>query len=286
MTRLALAITLIAAVLTASAWAQEAAPPPPAADAVPEQPAADAASDEADQADDAEPEQGLWIVEHLKSGGKTVWVQVALSILGLGVGIERLVNLRRGTVVPHGLAEKADRLWRSGQFAELDKLARQDKSVLGQVIGTIVQHRTLPAEQVSMLAGDVASREMRRHIQKCYPIAIVATLEPLLGLFGTVVGMIAAFDVVALAGSMGNPAILADSIAVALITTEVGLAIAIPALFLYHYLKGRASVLGIVLEETASDLVTAWKIAATPAPAAGSAAAVSGTSVGAAPTAK
>lgn len=262
---------LLLALAARMALAQESPASPAASEDA--QAASIAEGDEASDgsAPDAEAQadepRGPWLIEHLKAGGTVTVIQLVLSVVGLGVLIERLIHLRRGRIVPDKLPEQADKLWRAGKYDELNRLAANDGSVLGQVIQTIVKHRHLPAEQVSMLAGDVASREMRRHLQKCYGLAIVATLAPLLGLLGTVIGMIEAFEAVSIAGSMGDPSILADSISKALITTEVGLAIAIPALFAYHVLKSRASVLGTLLEEDASDLVAEWKMTG-PSPAA------------------
>ena len=199
--------------------------------------------------------QGPWIIEHLKAGGMTTVVQVIISIIGLGVVIERLVHLRRGAILPARLLRDAQQMVEGRRFDDLEKRLEGDRSILGEVLGAALRHRAGGTAAMSASAGDVASRELRRQSQKCYPIAIVATIEPLLGLFGTVVGMIEAFGVVAVAGAMGNPSILADSISKALITTEVGLAISMPALVIYHYLKGRIGIIGVEMEEAVTDLV-------------------------------
>ena len=109
-----------------------------------------------------------------------------------------------------------------------------------------------------MLAGDLAGRDMRRHLQRAYPIAVVATLSPLLGLLGTVVGMIESFEIVAIAGSLGDASLMAGSISKALVTTAGGLVIAIPALGLYHLFKSRTQGLTMQLEGEVHELLTAW----------------------------
>ena len=76
---------------------------------------------------------------------------------------------------------------------------------------------------VSRLAGEVASMELRRHQQKAYALAIVATVAPIVGLLGTVLGMVDAFHVIAFSDGMGNPALLAGGISKALINTAAGL---------------------------------------------------------------
>jgi len=139
-------------------------------------------------------------------------------------------------------------------------LAAVDKqpSVLGSAIRVLVRHRHLPGSDASALAGDEVSRLMRRHLQKAYPLAIVATLSPLLGLLGTVTGMIDAFEVVAIAGSLGDASLLASGIAKALVTTAFGLIVAIPALGLYHHFRSRTHELSLEVEEEAGELISEW----------------------------
>ena len=105
------------------------------------------------------------------------------------------------------------------------------------------------------MCADIARWELRAHLQRCYPLAVVATIAPLLGLFGTVYGMIGAFGTVAAVGSMDDPSLLAADISHALITTAVGLAVAIPALGLHHWFKHRVTGYANLLEEEATAFV-------------------------------
>jgi biopolymer transport protein ExbB len=122
----------------------------------------------------------------------------------------------------------------------------------------MVDHRKASHADISVIAGDLASREMRQHLLRAYPLAVVATISPLLGLFGTVYGMIGAFESVALAGEMGDPSVMAGDISYALITTALGLVIAVPALAVYHFLRIRTRLLSLSLEEQASHLMSRW----------------------------
>ncbi|MCL1910012.1 MAG: MotA/TolQ/ExbB proton channel family protein, partial [Kiritimatiellaeota bacterium] len=106
-----------------------------------------------------------------------------------------------------------------------------------------------------MFAEDKAGRELRLESRKAAMLALVATLAPLLGLFGTVVGLLEAFMKVAAVGEMGDPSLLADEIAKALVTTVAGLAIAMPALFCHNIFKNRLNLYAVILEEEVSDLV-------------------------------
>lgn len=196
--------------------------------------------------------------QKLAEGGTTVLFQVLLSIFGGAYAIERAFRLRRRAVAPLGLAAQADVFWQGGRFEELDALCRREPSTLARIIAFIVRHRESPVADVSMIAGDIASREIAQQMQRAYPLAVVATLEPLLGLLGTVLGMIESFDAIVRTGTMGDPTVLAAGISKALITTAVGLIIAIPFLGLYHYFKSRTNHYASLLEEEVTDLISEW----------------------------
>jgi biopolymer transport protein ExbB len=202
--------------------------------------------------------QGEAFLLKLKQGGWTMIFLLAVSIFGLAYTIERLVNLRRGVIVPEGLGDQANHLWANGQFDKLERLDQDNSSTLARALATVARHRNSNLNDVSMMAGDVAARDLKRHLQKAYPLAVVATLSPLLGLLGTVIGMIGAFDKVAAAGSLGDASLLGGDISKALITTGAGLAIAVPALAIYHFFRSRTSLYGVMLEEEVSELLTEW----------------------------
>jgi biopolymer transport protein ExbB len=196
--------------------------------------------------------------DRLKQGGPAAIVQIGLSIFGAGFIFERLARLRRKNLVPDGLANEARKLWREGKFEELEQLAEAQPSTLARVIGFIARNRQSPMVEVSEVCGDMVSRELATHYQRAYPLGIVATLEPLLGLLGMILGMITTFETVAVAGSLGDATQLAGGISEALVTTGLGLAIAIPFLALYHYFKHRTASFGVLLEEQVTSLLSEW----------------------------
>jgi len=199
----------------------------------------------------------------IQAGGKTVWVILGLSLIAVAFILERLFRLRRKSIVPFGLAQRAGELWRNGNHAAIVKLCQQRryrKTPLARIVHFLVDHRTARLDDLNNVAGDIASRHYDRHSMLNYPILTVATLAPLLGLFGTVVGMIESFDLVTLAGEMGDPRVLSGAISKALITTEFGLLVAIPTVFFYAMFRLRTSYLFNVLEEEASTLISDWFI--------------------------
>jgi biopolymer transport protein ExbB len=196
------------------------------------------------------------LVEQVAEGGAAVLVTLGLSILFLAVTIERLLHLRERAVLPLDLLARVQPLWAAHRFAELEKLLAADGSTLARVIACLVEHRHQPYAVVSSLAGDIASMELRQHQQKAYALAIVATVAPIVGLLGTVLGMIDAFHVIAYAEGMGNPALLAGGISKALVNTAAGLTVALPALGMHHYFKHRLATLGLALEKQVNTLIS------------------------------
>ena len=216
--------------------------------------------------DDTEVTQGQAFVQKLVQGGRTMIFLGLVSVFGLAFALERFVRLRRGNIAPVGLADEADRLWKAGNYEAIIALRKKKPSTLAEVLAAMAIHRDTTAADINMITGDIASRDLRRHLSRAYPLAVVATLSPLLGLLGTIVGMIGAFDKVAAAGAMGNASMLGGDISKALITTGVGLGVAVPALALYHYFKSRTTLLGIILEEECSELISAWFVESRKAP--------------------
>ncbi len=206
----------------------------------------------------AEARTGKPPLDLLREGGTTALVQILLSVFGAGFALERFALLRRRFIAPAGLAADARRMWKEGRFDDLAALGARKPSTLARTISFIAAHRHCPVAEVSLMTGDIVSRELSLHHQKAYPLGVVATLEPLLGLLGMILGMIHSFEMVALAGALGDPTQLAAGISEALVTTGLGLAIAIPFLALYHFFKARTNAYGSMLEQEITDLLSEW----------------------------
>jgi biopolymer transport protein ExbB len=198
------------------------------------------------------------VVQAFKEGGNTMWALLALSFVGLFSMLERTIQLRRVYIAPEGLGEEVDRLWRAKKFGEIKSVCEKSPSTLGRVLTFVSEHKDNPVSQLNEMASDMVRREFRKHQRRTYPMAVTGTLAPLLGLFGTVIGLYEAFQAVAVAGTMDDPSILSNSIAKALITTVYGLVIAIPALFIYHFFRNRTGDLLDLLDEEFSRLMNGW----------------------------
>jgi biopolymer transport protein ExbB len=199
-----------------------------------------------------------YMLDLWKKGGTTMWFLLFLSVMGVAFCVERLVRLRRDRVVPRGFGARVNQMWQQGNLRELRALCDRDKSVMAEIVDYIVRHRKRHISDVSAGTAEIAVRELRPHFRRAYPLLVVATLAPLFGLFGTVVGMMEAFENFRLLGEHGDPSIFAGAISKALVTTIVGLGIAMPTLAAYHFFKTRTNRLGDILETEVSDLIDDW----------------------------
>ncbi|MGF1449688.1 MAG: MotA/TolQ/ExbB proton channel family protein [Opitutales bacterium] len=191
--------------------------------------------------------------------GRGIMIALAfLLVLATAFCLERLWGVRNRYFAPRRLVQQIQPLWNRGRFNDVAEICRNDPSILAQVALYIARHYRAPYEILQTGAGDIGARELKRQFQKTYPLAVIAMLSPLLGLLGTVIGMIGAFNTVAEVGEMGDASVLAGDIGLALITTAVGLLIAIPTLGIYHVFRQRISMFGNQIEEELEELFQAW----------------------------
>lgn len=190
------------------------------------------------------------VTDIFSRGGSVMWVLVAVSVVGLTFALERAVSLRRSVHLPLGLLEQTQRrLKREGPEAARRALAGSD-AALAKVLSGLLARRGAPRQELERVLEDEAGRvlwDLRRNIR---PVGVVASLAPLIGLQGTVLGMISAFQEAAAKG-MDNPANFAEGIYLALYTTAGGLAVAIPALVVNHLLRGQADAVMREVEDQA-----------------------------------
>jgi len=194
------------------------------------------------------------VFELLKAGGILMVPIVACSILALAIILERFWTLRPSRVEP---PETLNELWRWIKKKELNgrKLkALQGSSPLGRVLAAGLLNakhgRDIMKESIEHEATQVI-HELERFLN---PLGTVATITPLLGLLGTVIGMIKVFAEIQLAG-VGNAGNLAGGISEALITTAAGLSVAIPTLIAHRHFIARVDELVVNMEQEAIKLV-------------------------------
>jgi len=172
--------------------------------------------------------------------GGPVMIPIALcSIVAFAYSVERWVRTMSARLGGPRLAQAVLGALREGGPARGTEVARKSGTALGRVLDSTLERWSAPELELEKTFEDAAYRESRRLVQKLRPLVVVAMIAPLLGLLGTVWGMIEAFSSIALEDGLGKPELLASGIAQALITTATGLAIAIPTQAVYYWLKAR-----------------------------------------------
>lgn len=196
------------------------------------------------------------MLEIVRSGGWLMLPIILASIIAAGIIIERLWSLQGRKVVPEHLVAKVWHLLKSGELGEEEVRNLYRSSPLGRLLATGLLYRDRPRELVKEMvedAGRHVAHELERYLNT---LGTIAAISPLMGLLGTVVGMIEVFSVITVQG-VGNPGALASGISQALITTAAGLIVAIPALIGYRYLRGRVNEHVVRMEQEAIKLVEA-----------------------------
>ena len=161
------------------------------------------------------------------------------SVVALAYVVERAIHLRPGALGSRKLARGVvEELQRGGAQSALARCEASSTS-LGRILAVGLRRADQPFLDRDQAVGDAASSEMRRLSANLRPLLIVWLIAPLLGLLGTVWGMIRSFGEIATQSGLGKPELLAGGIYQALTTTAAGLAVAIPAIVAYHWLKGR-----------------------------------------------
>jgi biopolymer transport protein ExbB len=189
-------------------------------------------------------------------GGIAMWPLLVCSIAGVAIILERLWALQRRRIISPALTAAIDQRPATPEQTEaLRLLSESDTTVLGRLVQTVFAHASLPKTENVEVMQALARQIVGRMERGLTTLSLIAELGPLLGLLGTVIGMVQLFEDVAKKG-LGEPAMISRGIYEALTATMTGLSIAIPALIAYMYLRRRIEVLVLELERHTNELLT------------------------------
>lgn len=196
----------------------------------------------------------------IQAAGWPIWPLILCSVVALALVIERLFNLRRSLVAPPRLLDEVVGIMRQ-QLPSADVTAKlESNSVLGGVLAAgiraVAGNPRLGEDELRQAFENAGRRAVHGLERYLNTLGTIATAAPLLGLLGTVVGMIEIFGSQAPSGSAAaNPQLLAHGISVALYNTAFGLIIAIPALMFYRYFRGLVDAFQLSMELAAARLL-------------------------------
>lgn len=194
------------------------------------------------------------MLELLKAGGLLMWPIILCSVVTMAIIAERFWSLRQIKVAPENLVAK---VWQWQKVGHLDTRRirdLRDSSPLGMILAAGLVNRKhsreIMKESIEEVGRHVA-HDLERFLNA---LGTIASITPLLGLLGTVIGMIKVFTVITTMG-VGDPSILSEGISEALLTTAAGLTVAIPSLMFHRYFRGRIDDLIITMEQESLKMI-------------------------------
>lgn len=190
------------------------------------------------------------MLEILQAGGWLMLPIVACSIIAAAIILERLWTLQVKRVLPEDLTSQVSRWAKHNELSASHLQRLHESSPLGQILAAGLANRKNGRDVIKQAIEDSGRHVVHELERYLNPLGTIAAISPLLGLLGTVTGMIDVFATIT-ANGVGNPGLLAGGISEALITTAAGLSVAIPALIGYRYLRGRIDSLVVRMEKEA-----------------------------------
>ncbi len=194
------------------------------------------------------------MLELIKAGGLLMWPILACSVISLAIIIERFWSLQEQRIAPKHLVAQ---VWQWAKVGHLDNKRIQNlriSSPLGRILAAGLVNRSHEREVMKESIEEVG-RQIAHSLERFLTtLGTIASISPLLGLLGTVIGMIKVFAVITTHG-VGDASILAGGISEALLTTAAGLSVAIPTLMFHRYFRGKVDDLVMTMEQEALKMV-------------------------------
>ncbi len=188
-------------------------------------------------------------------GGPLMWPILVCSIAALTFILERLVGLRASIVFPQRFLANAKALIGEGKRDEAAELCASDASPFANILRSCLTRSDGDVGATETALEEAGSRVLYDLRKNTRLLGVVADVSPVLGLLGTVWGMIKSFEQVASAGALGRAEQLSEGIGEALLTTAFGLTVAVPAILFYHYFRGKADGLLRSMEDASLELM-------------------------------
>jgi len=200
----------------------------------------------------------FFLPDMIAKGGWLMYPILLCSIIALGVFLERLYKLRQQRVLPSDLIRDINDLISRRRYSEAVSLCQSHPSAMARIYFAGLRISGQPRQAIKEVVQEVGRREAAELEKYLTVLSTIVSIAPLLGLLGTVQGMIETFNLISFYG-VTNPGTLASGISIALITTAAGLTVAIPTLVGYRLVSSKADNLILMLEEQSIKLIEALK---------------------------
>jgi len=198
---------------------------------------------------------GMNLWSYLLKGGPVMWLLLFCSVMTLTIFFERLWTLRRSSILPADLIGEIERLARLGRLQDIEELLKRNQtSPICPIIMAAVKNAGLRREIIKDYMEEAGARAAYAIDRNIDILGIIATIAPLLGLLGTVTGMISSFKALSASGGVDTQ-LLSAGIAQALLNTAAGLFIAIPSYVFYRLMQARSGHLIYEMEKTSARIL-------------------------------
>jgi len=196
--------------------------------------------------------------EFISQGGIVMYILIATSLVSLTIIFERLWSLRASIVVPTKDIAKVENAVREDQVDEALELCKNNNTAMSRILWVALKNRGVKRSIMKEILEEVGRQEVA-HLERFVGVlALIAAISPLLGLLGTVIGMIEVFQVISVEG-VGKADVLAAGISKALNTTAMGMVVAIPTLVAYRYFEAKVNQYVVEIEQHALYFVDLLK---------------------------
>ncbi|MGH1543668.1 MAG: MotA/TolQ/ExbB proton channel family protein [Arenicella sp.] len=194
--------------------------------------------------------------EIFKAGGPLMWVLLLCSLIAVTIIIEKFWSLNKNSVVPAKLQSQIEELVKNKTVTPNKIEMIRQHSPLGEVLAAGISNAASGRDEMKQAIEESGRHVVHRLSRYLNTLGTISSVSPLVGLLGTVIGMIKVFTAITSNG-VGDPTVLSGGISQALITTATGLAIGIASLMFYRFFRGRVQELTVKLEQNALRLVDA-----------------------------
>ncbi len=198
---------------------------------------------------------GPWIA----LAGPVGLILIILSVLSLAIMLYKSAQLFFGRFYGRNLVKKSLQLWATGEYDKALDLLKNRRAKTPKILRKAMRLLRLKANNVDLVREEVAriaNTEIRQQRSQLKTLEVIGMVSPLLGLMGTVIGMIDAFQALEAGGSQVDPSVLSGGIWTALLTTGIGLAVAIPTMLAYHWLDSKFNARARYLDDSLTRLFT------------------------------
>jgi biopolymer transport protein ExbB len=190
----------------------------------------------------------------LLKAGPLLWPIVLCSVVGFAIFLDRAWVLIRQRSSEKGAIDEIVALVAKGKLPEASQLCREKNGPVSSVLGAFLGSRGLAKEDREQIVSVAGDRELHRLERGLRGLAVIGRIAPLLGLLGTVLGLVQAFLAVSTMTGPPEPSVLANGIWQALLTTVAGLVVAIPAILSHEWLRGRIDEVALTMEEAVAEV--------------------------------